>query len=715
MFGDRSLIPAAGEAPAGVEVVSERTATSRTFETEIPGVFVTESSLARINYREGGEWHEIDPTLTSDGGGGFENAADSTTISVAGDAAEETVASVELADGSSVGFGLDDAESSEAAVDGDTAVFEDVQPGVDLELQSTPSGLKETIVLGSPAAPDSFTFPLEVTGLAGAVDASGAVLFRDSAGVVRMTIPPGWMEDSSTDPDTGLPATSTGVTYALSSDGAALVVTLDRAWLDDPARVYPVRVDPTLEPTYAHIWSETDDTYVADTGSATDRSTQYVLKAGFDGTSVYRSFLHFDLTSLEGMNVIGADLALVQNGSGSCTATPLDVYEVTEEWAGDETMTWPGPDTAADPTTTITSGKGHDSTCPYGFAQADLTRTARNWIADSATNFGLSLRARDEASTAQFKQAGSRESYVPPTINVLWSDPTLESAPFDPVSLAPRNVTTTAAPEFSALYQDPEFDDGVVVFFGYVAATGAFSGAMVSDEVAAGADAVVTASSFPLDFAFEWRAMSVDLVNEVPSPLSEPVPLVRPSVRLVSPLADDTVSGIVTVNAQLDDSIGDATGVVFSLDATPVMADTAAPYRMVGPSNPLDDGDHVLTATISGGAADGRTSAPVTITIDNEPDTDPATEAAPNETRRPVLRRMRGATDEPANIDPINSHEADCGFSEDLPGNRTLWVFCDRLNSNGNGASSQVASPRSSTRVRRRPRSGPHRSFRSRT
>jgi len=37
VFGDRSLIPAAGEEPAGDEVVSARTATSRTFETAVPG------------------------------------------------------------------------------------------------------------------------------------------------------------------------------------------------------------------------------------------------------------------------------------------------------------------------------------------------------------------------------------------------------------------------------------------------------------------------------------------------------------------------------------------------------------------------------------------------------------------------------------------------------------------------------------------------------
>lgn len=685
VFGDRSLIPLAGTEPTGDEVVGERTATSRTFETEIPGVFVTESSLSRLNYRQGGAWRPIDSTLVADGDGGFENAADSTTISMADDAAESTVAEVELADGSSVGFGLDDADPTEPEVSGDTAVYDDVQPGVDLELQSTPAGLKETLVLASSAAPDTYRFPLATTGLTASIDDTGAVVFTDGDGDVRMTIPPGWMEDSAIDTTSGLPATSTGVTYTLVDGGTTLQVDLDRSWMDQPDRVYPLRVDPSLEPTYAHIWSGTDDTYVASTGTATDRSTQYVLKAGYDGTSVYRSFLHFDLSSLEGMNIMGADLAVVQNGSGSCTSSPLDVYEVTEAWTGSATTTWAGqPDVAEDPTATITSGLGHDGSCPYGFAQTDLTRTAQTWVADPESNFGLSLQARDEGSTAQFKQVGSRESYVAPTINVLWSDPTQASAPFDPLALAPREITTTDEPEFSALYQDPEFDEGMVVFFGYYADSGAFAGALTSDEVDAGGTATA-AGYLPLDLPIEWRALSVDLVNEVPSSLSSPIPLLHPSVRLVSPVDDDTVSGVVTVEAVLDDSITDEAGVSFALDSAAVSSDTTAPYLMVGPSNSIDDGEYAFTAEIDGGVADGRTSPPVVITIDNEPDDPPGTELAPNEAPRARLRRMLGATDEPATPDPIISHEADCGFSEDLPEDRTLWLFCDRLDGPGDG------------------------------
>ncbi len=46
---------------------------------------------------------------------------------------------------------------------------------------------------------------------------------------------------------------SQGVTYALIAfkGGTALEVRLDRAWLDDPARRYPVTVDPEIHNTTA--------------------------------------------------------------------------------------------------------------------------------------------------------------------------------------------------------------------------------------------------------------------------------------------------------------------------------------------------------------------------------------------------------------------------------------------------------------------------------
>lgn len=124
VFGDRSLLPAPGEEPAGDEVVALRTATTRTFETDVPGVFVTEQFAAPVNVEAGEGWVPIDPTLEAEGDS-WANTADRVDVAVAGTADAEELAAVTLPAGASVGFALDGAVGVEADVDGDTAVFTD--------------------------------------------------------------------------------------------------------------------------------------------------------------------------------------------------------------------------------------------------------------------------------------------------------------------------------------------------------------------------------------------------------------------------------------------------------------------------------------------------------------------------------------------------------------------------------------------------------------
>src|SRR5258708_16789816 len=54
------------------------------------------------------------------------------------------------------------------------------------------------------------------------------------------------MQDSKFNKRSGLPAASTAITYKLIAmhGQPAIVMTASKAWLSDPARVYPVTVDP---------------------------------------------------------------------------------------------------------------------------------------------------------------------------------------------------------------------------------------------------------------------------------------------------------------------------------------------------------------------------------------------------------------------------------------------------------------------------------------
>lgn len=608
VFGE-VLAPEDGEFPAGDELVEARTETTRTYETEIPGVFATEVSATPVNFQQNGDWVAIDASLV-ESEGGFENAANSVHIDVADSADAETVAELTLPSSVSVGFGIDDAEASDVAVDGDTATYEDAVEGVDVELQSLPTGLKETIILDSASSPTVYSFPLSVSGVTPQLAESGGVAFVDGNNHVKFVIPPGYMEDSSAD-EVGNPAASDAVTYALVDGGQTLEVSVDEEWLTDPARQFPVMVDPTV-----YVYSEADDTFVANVGP-TDRSGYYVLKAGYDGAYKYRSFLHFDMSQFDDMNVLAATLRLAQTGSGSCTASPLDVHQVTEPWTGNLTQSWPGPDVSDEVLGTISSGAGHDGSCGWAFAYTDMTRLAQYW-SEGQDNYGISLRARDENSTSQWKEVGSQESYNAPRIEVLWGDPTETSAPDNPTDLLPGDEETTdSTPTLSGTYSDPQNDDGEIVFFGYDGATGAFLAGYPSSVVDSGNTATYTSSELPIDYDIEWQALAVDTVHNVGSELSSVNLLRRPSVQITSPSAWSAQTSNFTVSASLDAGVSGATGVQFLLDGAAVATDSSSPYSTTVNISGLGVESHDLTAKIVGGAWAGAMSSEVTIRADD--------------------------------------------------------------------------------------------------
>ena len=293
----------------GRELVDRRTETSSTFTTGTPGVFHTVTYTRPVHVRQAdGTWADIDQTLLP-AGGRFHTAGTADGVTVGGTSADASLGQLKLDAGHSLSFAAASASGKPAAINGSKVRYAGLWPDVDLELNAANRGLKETIVLDSPAVPDVYTFPLRLTGLTASIDAAGNVIYRDEAGVERARTPHGIMEDSAV-PRVGEGALSVGVSYSLVSQpghGQALQVRLDRSWLNDPARVYPVRVDPTY-------WDSTtlqDDTYVM-SGFSRDNASDAELKVGtYDGGShVGISFMNFDVSGLSGMAIDSATFSL---------------------------------------------------------------------------------------------------------------------------------------------------------------------------------------------------------------------------------------------------------------------------------------------------------------------------------------------------------------------------------------------------------------------
>ena len=100
-----------------------------------------------------------------------------------------------------------------------------------------------------------------------------------------------------------------------------------------------------------------------------------------------------------------------------------------------------------------------------------------------------------------------------------------------------------------------------------------------------------------------------------------------PTVAITSPASGATVSGTITITANASDNVGVA-GVQFKRNGTNIGGeDTTSPYAAGLNTTTIPNGSYTLTAVARDGAGNQATSAPVTITVANQPagDTSPPT------------------------------------------------------------------------------------------
>lgn len=351
---------------------------SHTVYANPDGTRTIRSHNGPVNFRDAdGKWRPIDPTLVSDGAGGYRNAAGPVRFSF--DPDTDDADPVRISGGGwSLGFGLQGAARGKQAEAQDRKLtYREVDDDVDLEYHSTNAELKELIVLSTPPAQGTesrFVFPLTLEGLRAHQDDSG-IGFTDAAGELVARIPPGSMWDSSD----GGEGASVPVTIDLRTPatGPVLEVSADAAWLDDPARIYPVFIDPTVQAL------ATRDTYVR----FASPNTNYEGEIRAHVSENHRTFMKFTNFA----DIIGND-ALVSatwNGyfelSDSATATKYYLRPVATNWSP-STITWnnqPG----------LRAGFREGSARAGEWRSLPVTSFVQNWLDGTWGNFGLAVDA----------------------------------------------------------------------------------------------------------------------------------------------------------------------------------------------------------------------------------------------------------------------------------------------------------------------------------
>lgn len=301
------------DAKSSKELASRRTETTNTF-SNADGSETTAIAPGPINYEDAnGDWKPIDPEFEKGSSGEWQSTGGGLDVQVGGD----QLAEVGLDDDLSISWSLAGAKDVQPVVDGDVATYREVLRDTDVEIQALPAAVKETVVLHSPRAPRTFGFDLRLDGLTASL-VDGQVRLEDADGTLRATIPAGYAIDASG-------VTTTGVTYRLVGEDV-LQVSVDAAWLTDPARTFPVRVDPSVL---------TPKQLKASSALTIKRGGAYNGSADFEvgGADDARTYLRWDLSALSNHTIYGANLSLVNYKVNSCTPREVVVSEVTENWS----------------------------------------------------------------------------------------------------------------------------------------------------------------------------------------------------------------------------------------------------------------------------------------------------------------------------------------------------------------------------------------------
>ncbi|MEA5367216.1 LamG-like jellyroll fold domain-containing protein [Amycolatopsis sp., V23-08] len=283
------------------------------------------------------------------------------------------------------------------------------------------------------------------------------------------TITNGFMEDAKVDPHSGDGAMSTGVTYAVDVVGGQQVlrVSLDQVWLRDPARVFPVAVDPSVSNL-----NTASSTYVM-SPYKNNYSSDAELKVGTfnGGNNVANSYLNFNVGgSLANNYVEAVTLDLDEIWSYSCSPRPIYVAPITSGWSVSSINQYPGLSYGG----VIGSNSFAGGTSCGGpvWQSIDLgdnpsaagTQLVESW-AHGGGNLGLALYASG-SDTYAWKRFDSVNSPYPPYLSITYSpygadyrvsnsyvQPTGTAAGSQQVTVTNRGTGTWTSPGSTLSYQ----------------------------------------------------------------------------------------------------------------------------------------------------------------------------------------------------------------------------------------------------------------------
>ncbi len=303
---------------------------------------------------------------------------------------------------------------------GSDVVYGEVAQGTDLSYEALSSGAKETLVLHGASSPSTYRFKVGLTGLELRLGADGtpaAYLPGSSHEVLSLGTLTVWDSSKSGAADEPAYCQNASTTVEAVPGGAIVTYHIDPAWLADPARVFPVKVDPTLTTTAGR------DTFVGTANPDTSYDSVGWIRSGqVDPTSTgySRSYVGFDVSSLASSTVTSATLNLQCSyhfDPFNCANKRVYLRTAAKSWSSGSTWNnqpgW-GP--------TVLGYTDVTGTGSYNFNVG--ASTVQGWVDSPPSNNGLCVYQYENGTQDKFmSDFYSREyaAYLSPHLTVIYT------------------------------------------------------------------------------------------------------------------------------------------------------------------------------------------------------------------------------------------------------------------------------------------------------
>jgi hypothetical protein len=439
-----------------VEVLFERTEYSQVFAQPDGTYKLTQSTTPQRVRASDGTWQPVDVTLAKRADGRIAPKGAVVDLSFSAQGSGSDLIRIGDRKGHSLSLGWD-RTLPEPVLDGDTATYREVLPGVDLRLTATAESYREVLVVKTPQAAanpelDRVLFDVGGRGLEVKSTTNGGLVATNDDGVEVFTGPPGRMWDSAgesaapalskrtatsrtpsvqgveetDDPATGPDDGDSSAVMPVQVGDDSIAVVPDTKLLEGAETVYPVYIDPAvgIGHTYRTVLSsDGDDYWMFDgAGHGIGRCGYNTEGACVLNNNWYTNRMYFQFnsaSSLRGKYVLDATFRAYETWSFDCEPAWVDLERTDGISSG---STWPGPggprsDNSWDQMGDRYVSAGRGTACspeqPNAWIEfndnpdepdENLKSTVRNFADGKIDNLTLMLKAKDETDVTAWKR-----------------------------------------------------------------------------------------------------------------------------------------------------------------------------------------------------------------------------------------------------------------------------------------------------------------------